>query len=334
MSAAIPIELSPPDLSPYRHGNTGVDYVTALVAPEPGPRVVINALIHGNEICGAIAIDALFRMGVRPKRGSLTLALSNVAAYEAFDSLRPFASRHLDRDMNRVWGSECLNSTRRDAELSRARELRPIFESADALLDLHSMAVPGEALALCGTSARARFLAERLGFPRWIVADSGHSAGRRLIDFERFADPNGRRTALLVECGRHWDAETGRAALKIALRFLRLFDMIDGGHARPEKDAAPRTVSVRDKIVPSTDRLSLIHPPVSVRVFPKAGTLIARDGEREIRTPWDDCALILPVPRAIRGTLAGRLGVVESQPGKIDDRSNDADSSKPTGQPA
>jgi len=335
MSADFPIELTPPDLSPYRRGNTGVDYVTTFVAPEPGPRLVINALIHGNEICGAVAIDALFRMGVRPKRGSLTLTLSNVQAYEAFDRSRPFASRHLDADMNRVWGPECLRSSRRDAELLRARELRPIFESADALLDLHSMAVPGEALTLCGTSARARGLAERLGRPRWVIADSGHPSGRRLIDFERFVDPAGGRTALLAECGRHWDAGTGRAAVEIALRFLRLFDMIDPDPAADALDAAAvRAVEVREKIVPVTDRFAFIHPPVSVRVFPKAGTPIALDGDKEIRTPYNDCALVLPMPHAVRGLLAGRLGVAASQSGKIDDQSNVADSSSPAGHAA
>jgi len=337
MSAALPIELTPPDLSPYRRGNTGVDYVTTFTAPEPGPRLVINALIHGNEICGAIAIDALFRMGIRPKRGSLTLALSNVAAYESFDRSRPFASRHLDEDMNRVWGPECLRSTERDAELTRARELRPVFESADALLDLHSMAVPGEALTLCGTSARARELGERLGRPRWIIADSGHPQGRRLIDFERFVDPAGRRVALLVECGRHWDAGTGRAAVETALRFLRLFGAIDPdpeANDEPVETRPARVVEVRDKIVPATDRFAFIHPPVSVRVFPKAGTPIARDGDKEIRTPHHDCALVLPTPHAVRGLLAGRLGAVASQSGKIDDQSNVADASNPAGHEA
>jgi hypothetical protein len=31
-----PVELTPPDIEPYRAGNTGIDYVTTLTGPEPG----------------------------------------------------------------------------------------------------------------------------------------------------------------------------------------------------------------------------------------------------------------------------------------------------------
>ena len=48
------VELTPPDIEPYRAGNTGVDYVMRFEAAEPGPHVLVCALTHGNEICGAI----------------------------------------------------------------------------------------------------------------------------------------------------------------------------------------------------------------------------------------------------------------------------------------
>ena len=53
------VELDPPDLSPYAAGNTGIVYVTRFDSGRPGPHVVLNALMHGNEICGAIALDEL-----------------------------------------------------------------------------------------------------------------------------------------------------------------------------------------------------------------------------------------------------------------------------------
>ena len=34
------VELTPPDIEPYRAGNTGIDYVTSFDAPEPGPHVL------------------------------------------------------------------------------------------------------------------------------------------------------------------------------------------------------------------------------------------------------------------------------------------------------
>ena len=64
------IELSAPDISAYAAGNTGIPYVTGFDSGRPGPHVLVNALTHGNEICGAIAIDELFRAGVRPAAAS------------------------------------------------------------------------------------------------------------------------------------------------------------------------------------------------------------------------------------------------------------------------
>jgi hypothetical protein len=45
-----------------------------------------------------------------------------------------------------------------------------------------------------------------------------------------------------------------------------------------------------------------------MEVIPKAGTLIANDGKDEIRTPYDDCVLIMPSRRTAVGQTAVRLG--------------------------
>ena len=75
-SASYPVELTAPDISSYRQGNTGIDYVTSFDSGRPGPHVLVCALTHGNELCGAIALDFLFRQSVRPKAGRLTLAFN------------------------------------------------------------------------------------------------------------------------------------------------------------------------------------------------------------------------------------------------------------------
>ncbi|MFM7688886.1 MAG: peptidase M14, partial [Alphaproteobacteria bacterium] len=47
-------------------------------------------------------------------------------------------------------------------------------------------------------------------------------------------------------------------------------------------------------------------------IIPKAGTVIAQDGVREIRTPHDDCLLVKPTPVAPRGHTAVRLARFET----------------------
>ena len=107
------IELTAPDISAYRAGNTGVEYVTTFTAKEAGPHVAVMGLTHGNEICGAIAIDTLFRADIRPRRGKLTLGFNNVAAYREFDPRYPIASRYIDEDFNRLWSPATLDGPRR-----------------------------------------------------------------------------------------------------------------------------------------------------------------------------------------------------------------------------
>ena len=51
----------------------------------PGKRVMLSALIHGNELCGAWALKDALAAGLRPRRGSLTLAFCNLAAFDRFD---------------------------------------------------------------------------------------------------------------------------------------------------------------------------------------------------------------------------------------------------------
>ena len=185
---AYPVELEAPDIRPYRDGNCGIDYVNTFDSGKPGPHLMLAALTHGNELCGAIALDWLLRQGVRPLAGRLTLAFMNVAAYARFERENPSASRCVDEDFNRVWSTEVLAGARDSVELRRARELRPLVDSVDALLDIHSMQHATPALMICGMTRKARGLGLSLGTPVHLVCDAGHAAGRRMRDYGAFAD--------------------------------------------------------------------------------------------------------------------------------------------------
>ena len=156
-----PVELSPPDIEPYRKGNTGIDYITTLRQRQPGPHVAVFALTHGNEICGAIAVDRLFKLGVKPARGKLSLAFSNVGGVQNLRSQDPSASRFIDEDINRVWDVATLDGPRKSAELARARQIRPFIDTVDTLLDIHSMQHATPALMLAGLLGKSLELAHK-----------------------------------------------------------------------------------------------------------------------------------------------------------------------------
>jgi len=309
-----PVELTPPDIEPYRAGNTGIDYVHSFTAAEAGPHVLVTALTHGNEICGAIALDRLLGAGVKPRRGTLTLAFDNVAAYSEFDPRYPIASRYIDEDFNRLWSPATLDGPRQSVELERARALRPIVDAADFLLDLHSMQHATAPLMLAGVLPRSRELARRVGIPELIMCDAGHAAGPRMRDYGGFGDPSSSKTALLIEAGQHWERRAAEVASDVTLRFLIALGTVTredvaalGG---PDFDAHPRqrTIEVTEAVTIGSDRFDFAGDFHGLEVLPHKGMLIGRDDGREVRTPYDNCVLIMPSRRLVKGQTAVRLG--------------------------
>ncbi len=307
---AFPVQLTPPDLAPWRGGDHGVPGFITRGAARPGPHVVLVALVHGNEIAGAIVLDRLLRAGFWPRRGQITFGFANLAAFDRFDAAQPTASRFLDEDMNRLWDPAVLDGARRSAELDRARAIRPVIETADILLDLHSMLWPSEALMLCGGTPKGRALAHAIGVPELVIADHGHVSGRRLLDFGRFANAAAMPAAVLVEAGQHWEQATVDVTLAAVAGLLRHLDMAREHPALPPPPAAPpatRFAEVTQVVTAATSGFAFTRPFRGGEVVRERGSLIAIDGGTEIRTPHENCLLVMPSLRPSRGHTAVRL---------------------------
>ena len=242
MAERIPVEIAPPDLTRYRAGNTGVEYVHRLDSGRPGANVMVQALTHGNEFSGAIALDYLLKEGLRPAQGALTVAFANVAAFERFDADDPNRSRYVDEDYNRVWADDTLDGPRDSAELRRARELRRFVDAADYLLDLHTMGEPCRPLMVCAKSDKSVALARRMGVPADLLMDTGHPAGLRMIERGAFSDPASPRTAILLEAGQHWEKSAVDVAIDTTLRFLAVTAAVDEAWAKPRLRLQPPAV--------------------------------------------------------------------------------------------
>ena len=310
------VELSPPDITPWRAGNTGVDFVHRFDAADPGPTVMVQALTHGNEICGAVALDWLLRQGFRPRCGSLTVVFANVEAYARFDAADPYPSRLVDEDLNRVWGDEQLFGSRDSVELRRARELRPFVDDADLLLDIHSMSEPCRPLMVCGTLDKNADYARELGVPADLLIDTGHPAGLRMVERGGFGDPASPRRALLVECGYHWERAAAEVAIDTLVRFLGLAGVADPGwvaaHVRLPLPRVQRLVRVTEAVVARSADFRFLVPTVGLSVVARAGTPIAQDGEQVWVAPYDDTVLVMPGTHNLKpGGTAVRLGRFE-----------------------
>ncbi len=306
-----PIELSPPDISAYQKGNTGIDYVTTYDSGVAGPHVMVNAVTHGNELCGAIVVDFLFQQGVKPTRGKLTLSFANYQAFLNFDARHPGMSRYVDEDFNRLWSTDVLDGPRDSTELRRAREMRPLIDTVDLLLDIHSMQTRAPALMLAGPLPKGRQLAGALLVPEYVVCDEGHAAGKRMRDYGDFGNPGSPKNALLVECGQHWESASADVAMQTTLRFLKHCDVVDPAFI--DKHLAPtpppqKFITVTDPITIKSDNFSFVDEFVGMEVIEKKGTVIGHDDADPVTTPHDECVLIMPSRRTAPGQTAVRLG--------------------------
>ncbi len=315
-----PVEIAPPDLSAYRSGNTGVDYVHVLDSGRPGPTVMVQALTHGNELCGAIALDWLFSRKIGPSQGKLILAFANVEAFARFDIEDPDSARYVDEDYNRVWADETLLGARDSLELRRARALRPFVDSADWLLDLHSMREPCRPIMVCGAQGRggekSAAFARRIGVPGDLLIDTGHPAGLRMIERGGFGDPASPRTAVLIECGQHWERSSAEVAIDTLFRFLGATGAVNASicksHTRLAPPAVQKLIRVTEAVVVKSMAFSFPYLFEGLEVVPKAGTVVATDGDTTWRTPYDNCVMVMPsLAHKKPGNTVLRLGRYE-----------------------
>jgi succinylglutamate desuccinylase len=302
------VSITAPDLSPYLVGNTGIEGFTTLDSGVAGPHVVAVSLIHGNEFAGALTLVELLAGGFRPQCGRLTLGFANLTAFARFDAENPTASRYVDEDMNRVWDDYQLFGVRRSAELDRARAIKPLIDTADMLLDLHTMLWPADPALLCGAGPRGRALAFGIATPGQVIADTGHVGGKRLIDYGRFTEGAEQNAAcVLVEAGQHWQPAAVTQCRATLRSLLRHAGMLDGAPPplRPSFAHVVQTVTAR------SNRFCFVRPYRGGEVVHRAGTVIAHDGDVAVVTPEDNMMLVMPSLRVSHGQTAVRLARLE-----------------------
>ena len=302
-------ELPCPDISMWRQGNTGTEGVWHFDSGQPGRHVLISALVHGNELCGAWALKGLLEAGIRPTAGKLTLVFANLAAFDRFDEANHDASRFVDEDMNRQWMDERIAQPH-TLERQRVAALAPWVRQGDWLLDLHSMHERGAPLLLTGVQPRNLELARALANPVHIVVDAGHKDGVRMRDYGRFGLPDAQAPetrSLLIECGFHGDLSSRDVARDMCLRFLQ----VSGAVAAPslqsslpnwkQADAPEQwALEVTGPVVARSEKFRFTEPFTGLECIPKAGTVIGDNDGEPVVTPYDDCVLVMPSVRQAR----------------------------------
>ena len=307
-----PVQISRFDLSAYREGSNGVDYVHSFDSGHPGPHVMVNALTHGNELCGMVAVKRLLDAAVRPVHGRLTLSFANVAAYERAADGHD-GVRFVERDFNRLWHDELLAADQHSVEARRAHQMRPLLRSVDTLLDLHSTWHAVAPFFVLSRLPRVRALADRLALParQLFLPDVWHE-GYHLIDYGAFRAPLGHAVGLIAECGQHFAQASCDTAWQVAVRFLQVCAVISPDMAQalcPGLVAADEIerYDIALPVIAQTDQLRLLCSYAGFVSFAQ-GEVAAMDGDLPLRAPFDGAVLLAPRPDPKPGQQAFSWG--------------------------
>jgi predicted deacylase len=310
MSENPPIEFAFPELR--RWEKAAAPYIHVLESGKPGPTVMVTALTHGNEVSGAVVVDALLAAGLKPRKGTLIFSFNNIEAYHSFDAKTPFKSRLVDEDFNRTWGR--LDQPANTVETRRAQVVKPFIERADLLLDLHSMHDDGVPLMLAGPLDKGVALAKKVGAPVDIIRDAGHAAGMRMRDYGGFGDPKSSKNALLIETGQHWRASSVTVAKDVTARFLAETGIVEAadlpaGWKQPTP-SKQRVVEVTHAVATKRGNFIPVRHFEGQELIAEAGTVLGHDDGEPVTTPYDNCVLVMPSSnRPLRpGVTVVRLG--------------------------
>jgi succinylglutamate desuccinylase len=197
-----------------------------------GPRAVMFAGIHGDEVSGLHAVEKLlfdFTGGDRRlARGSLAMARGNALAFRE-------KCRYVKLNMNRLFKDEYEPGIDTSAyEFQRAQQLKPILRDCDYFLDFHSAPIAQEAFLVAEGKSLPFFAG--LGLPRIISGWSKFASGPTGGDGETYANMHGARAATL-ESGSHFDKRSNDVAYAAAISFLSMLDMLEDN----EEQDAPAT---------------------------------------------------------------------------------------------
>ncbi|HQZ13572.1 MAG TPA: succinylglutamate desuccinylase/aspartoacylase family protein [Devosia sp.] len=279
------------DISGYERGNTGIRYAYTFDSGKPGPHVLISGLSHGNEPGGREAVTTLIDRAISPLKGKLSLALLNIDAYHASNGVDPYGTRFVETDFNRVWDPDILDSDKDTVELRRAREIRPLIDTVDILLDIHSTPYEATPYFVQKPGSRGIALADQLGIPRTrILFEQGSAHSPTITNYRQFKAADSDAVAVSLETGLFFARTSALCATTSAVRLLRMTGLI-GPDALEDlilwNDPGPvrRVRVLYPEIVETTD-IALLFRPERFETYAK-GAVVAYDGERPIAAPFD-----------------------------------------------
>lgn len=298
---------------------TAIRGVRVLRGDQPGPKVGLMGMLHGNEPAGAGLWHFAEQLG-RPTRGEIHLMVGHPDAMAA----APGGVRYLSDDLNRLFlDDQELKAKGVDfdgPDYRRMLELKPALAALDVLVDIHTTSQPSDPFVI-GYAAQAETRRLCQALPATLV-DGLHqfihgAACQWVLDRDR--------AALTVEVGAHLDPKAPRRVFEIAGRVLAELDMLPPGRF-PEFAERPqpgRRVVVGHHVPKVAPDFCYVRHFVNFDPV-EPGEIIGEDGTGAYRAPMiDNPVIFMPAAEATlrddTNTDAFFFGV-EVAPADEDDR--------------
>jgi predicted deacylase len=281
----------------------GVPGVWAVASETPGPTVGITIHTHGNEPSGLAAawyLRNIFGISRELLCGSVLITLNNLRATERYLRARTKptkeAARFIGLNMNRLPNG--LVADTQTYEVSRARDLLPIWRGFDAALDIHSVSFKK-------TAAQSRpMIIEVASHPRIETLIRRFPIDLRFSEVERFqlkkpmlsfcGNPKQRIPAIGIEAGSHESPAAFRVAIGCVLSFLGELELIRSPLRLPIRTNREHYRFVGRLLFPddSWSLVRIFEPYESVR----AGEVLARNAAGGTMCAPLDAQIMFPPP--------------------------------------
>ncbi len=239
--------------------------IIEVVGEIRGPTSIILAGVHGDEVCGVLALEKILPT-LKIERGRVFFAYGNPQAIEK-------NKRFVEANLNRMFEDDSLPSEldRKSYEYKRAQYLKSYLRQADALLDIHaSFTKSSKSFVICEGNAQeiVKYLPIDLVVSGFDKIEPGGT--------DYFMNSLG-KMGICVECGYLGDSQSQQVAEESIFAFLKARGHLTGDRIM-RKQAYARMYSLYRT---RTDQFVLLKPFIDFEEVTK-NQRIGTDGSEEV----------------------------------------------------
>ncbi len=223
-----------------------IPWITVIDSKKSWPSIWILAINHGNEKVWLSVFDKLIHdidLSKNILKGKIYLIAVNLSAYQHFLRSGDISKyRFIDDNMNRIHGEPFKKNS---YEFQRKKELEPILDELDIVLDIHSVSFWESFMCIC--SEESHRLAKKIFDTESILLETLDSS-TALISYIA----SQWKTGFWLECGNHSSVSWYENGVKNVLNLLWYYGVVDKKYIETTKIFQQITYKFIEEIYPKS----------------------------------------------------------------------------------